>query len=314
MKNIILIIISLYLNITSFFAQEQEMLIGKVIDKKTGKTIYGASISIMHNENIVTGAASNIDGIYNISVASGIYTVKVSFLDYFPEKAVIEIKEGVTTNLDFQLCEARFNIITIHDTIRIYAIELKTIDNKFKLAIDNHIKESQKKLFFPNKKKNIIVVHLWDRNYYCQEEVDINEKNLKYKKFKENSFGDGYDISIMFIGKKNDAVRDVLSRNRNHFHYKYKNWDVFFGTYIENFEFPFAEDIKKYEFYFQYKDIEDDKNGQYDMSNKNIEKFWYGGTTYNKYEMFTTFYFISNFEVIFKIDKSKCLICKPIIM
>ena len=281
------------LSVISFFAQEQGFLTGKITDKNHNE-IVGASVVVMQNETIIVGSSTNFDGTYNVSLSSGNYIVEVTALACSKEKKGIEIKLGEAINLDFQLSEARYNIITIYDTVRINAIELKNINNKFKIVIDNHIKESRKKLFFPKQKENIIVIHLSDRNYYYQEEVSINNKNLKYKEFKENSFGDGYDINIMFIGKKNEAIRNELSRNRNHFHYKYKNWDVLFGTQIEKFEFPFAEDMKKYEFYFQYKDIEDDKNGKYGMSDKKIEKFRYGCTIYKRYEIFETAYFISN--------------------
>jgi len=215
------------------------------------------------------------------------------------KKATFEEKIELFSN-------ARFNIVTIHDTIIVNAIELNEIDEKFKIAIDNHIKKSRKKLFFPSKKKSIILVNLSDRYYYYYEDFEVEDMPLKHRKFEENIFGDGYNVRINFIGKNNEPIRE-LNHYRKHFHYKHKKWNVFFVTQIENLEFPFTDNTKKHEFHTHYKKVVYSKNGKYSVEDIMLNNYWDKDISYKNHEAFETNYFISDFEVIFKIDKSKSL-------
>lgn len=93
-------IIFIFSIIVSFniFAQ-QGTLTGKIIDKKTGEELIGASVIL---EGTTTGGTADLNGRYTIKVAPGIYNVICSYISY--QKITIKnvkIEAGKLTTLDF---------------------------------------------------------------------------------------------------------------------------------------------------------------------------------------------------------------------
>ena len=81
----------------------QGKIAGKVVDKNSGEVVIGANITVKYAN---TGAASDLDGNYFISVAPGIYIVVVEYLGYQPtEMKDIIVINGETTHLDFAISE-----------------------------------------------------------------------------------------------------------------------------------------------------------------------------------------------------------------
>jgi len=205
----------------------------------------------------------------------------------------------------------RFDVATITDTVIVNAIELTDIDYKLKLAIDNHIKEARKKLLFPSAKKNVILVKLFDidRSHFMWEIMEKEEVLLKHKDFEKGRFWDGYDVSVNFIGRDNEPIKTLCPYARQ-FHYKYKNWDIFFVS-IEDIMFPYAETSKEYIFYTTHEKLVLSKNGKYDLFSEYGMELLQKGMTYKKHEWFSTQYFITDWDLLFMVTKSKYLVYTP---
>ena len=84
---------------TSLYAQGT--LRGAITDTLTQKPLVGANVFLTKT---AIGAATNIEGRYTIKlIPEGSYTVKVSYLGYKAKLVDIEIKNGLTTQLEIQL-------------------------------------------------------------------------------------------------------------------------------------------------------------------------------------------------------------------
>lgn len=76
---------------------------GVVKDQKSGEVIIGASVFV---EGTGTGASTDLDGKYTVSLKSGTYNVVVSYISYKTEKFQnIKIEEGKTTTLNPSIIE-----------------------------------------------------------------------------------------------------------------------------------------------------------------------------------------------------------------
>ena len=87
---------------------QQGVLTGKVIDKKTGEDLIGATVSI---EGTTTGAIVDLNGNYNLKTNPGTYNVICSFISYntITVKGV-KIESGQVGHLDFTMEEAGVSI------------------------------------------------------------------------------------------------------------------------------------------------------------------------------------------------------------
>ncbi|TAG52587.1 MAG: TonB-dependent receptor [Cytophagales bacterium] len=83
----------------SIIAQAQKgKIAGKIIDKKTGEDIIGATITL---EGTTNGVSSDIDGKYFMQVEPGTYTILISYISYKTLKMEgIVVKPGELTYLD----------------------------------------------------------------------------------------------------------------------------------------------------------------------------------------------------------------------
>lgn len=295
------------------FAQENCILTGTVFDNDN-EAISFATIIISQNGEVITGSHTDIDGKYKIPLRDGLYIVEISYIGYAKEKTEIEINANETYTYDFHLIteEEQYDFVAAYDTIKINAFEVNNIDEKLKIAIDNHIKTSKRKMIFPNKRRNFINVYISDRDYseYELKHMDINDVRSKHKQFKDNKFFDGYYISISFFRK--NSTKTGLRNCTKLFYYKHNNWDIFFGTEIDDLEFPFVVGIKNFEYIIKYKDIEPNKNGKYRWTHKKVQNFFaYGGCGHDKhYENYYTNYYIADSGITYRIIKNKYLSTK----
>ncbi len=92
----------------NFTIAQQGVLSGKVIDKKTGEDLIGATVSI---EGTTLGAIVDLNGNYNLKASPGTYNVVCSFISYnsITIKGV-KIESGQVGHLDFTMEEAGVSI------------------------------------------------------------------------------------------------------------------------------------------------------------------------------------------------------------
>lgn len=101
-------------------AQTTGKLTGKINDAKTGEALIGASVLV---EGISKGAASNVNGLYNINdLPAGTYSVLVRYVGYQNKQiSDVQIKAGQPTSLDIILTEAatqQLAAVTVRATFR----------------------------------------------------------------------------------------------------------------------------------------------------------------------------------------------------
>ena len=101
MKNLYSIIVLSILTVSGF-AQDNGFLRGNIGDGQFGGPLIGANITIPALSGV--GATTDFDGNYSISLAPGVYEVKISYISFadqfFKE---IEVKTGETTTIDATL-------------------------------------------------------------------------------------------------------------------------------------------------------------------------------------------------------------------
>ena len=104
------------------------MLTGRIIDETTKEPLIGANVLIMELENV--GAASDLNGYFNISVPVGSYSVKISLIGYTPNiRTDISIKTKSETYIDVQLSTSSVEI----DEVKV------TADYFDKAVIENNL-------------------------------------------------------------------------------------------------------------------------------------------------------------------------------
>jgi len=95
------ILFAALLSTSAVFAQSGKIA-GRVTDRETGDVLPGANVMIV---GTTLGAASNVNGeFFMLSVPTGMYTIKASFIGY-KELTVesVKVSSGLTTKLDFDL-------------------------------------------------------------------------------------------------------------------------------------------------------------------------------------------------------------------
>lgn len=86
----------------SIFAQYGKIS-GYVKDSRTGEALIGVNVMV---EGTSTGAATDIDGHYNIFIRPGIYQVKATMVGYSPTTITeVRVNIDLTTNINFELNE-----------------------------------------------------------------------------------------------------------------------------------------------------------------------------------------------------------------
>ena len=103
LKGLVLILILVCAGATTAFAQQSGTIKGKIVDRD-GLPMPGASIRITELPTI--GTSSDVNGQYTLlSIASGSYTLTVSYIGYTTVSMPVRVAAGLTTTQDFQLTE-----------------------------------------------------------------------------------------------------------------------------------------------------------------------------------------------------------------
>ncbi len=107
----------------------QGALKGKVLDKESGEPIPFANIAVKSKGNIVTGAQTDFDGVFNIKpLQPGLYDVEASFVGYQPQLIQgVVVKSDKTTFQDFKITTQAVNLEAVE--IISYTVPLIDKDN-----------------------------------------------------------------------------------------------------------------------------------------------------------------------------------------
>ena len=82
----------------------QSSLVGKITDEDTGEEFIGANILITKRGIFIQGESTDIDGNFEIELASGTYDMEVSYTGYPSQKITdIEARDGEVVKLDVQM-------------------------------------------------------------------------------------------------------------------------------------------------------------------------------------------------------------------
>jgi hypothetical protein len=81
------------------FAQDNGFIRGNIGDGQFGGPLIGANVTIPAQSGV--GATTDFDGNYSISIAPGIYEVKLSYIS-FADQIIkdVEVKAGEVTKID----------------------------------------------------------------------------------------------------------------------------------------------------------------------------------------------------------------------
>ena len=201
-------------------------------------------------------------------------------INCYSQKDTVELSTSKEFVDDFY--NIKFNIETVFDTIILNAIEIDSLNIKFKIMLDNHIKTM--KIF--NKNKHYIVARLWILNVNC---IDKNEVDSICNLFVKNNFGDYIGYKVQMSTYRNNSVYTYSIKSwEKTFYYKYKNWDVVFVTNL-NINFPNSGKIKELKFDLEYKDYVKNANGEYQIwetDDKKVRKIKNYESDGNSYQLF----------------------------
>ncbi|MCF8242872.1 MAG: TonB-dependent receptor, partial [Melioribacteraceae bacterium] len=112
MKNLLLL---LGIFISSISLAQQTQVTGKVFDSATREPLPGVNVIIIELEN--TGAATNINGEFEINVPVGSYSIRASLVGYTPVvKTDVIAKSGRETNVLIELSETALEMNQVEVT------------------------------------------------------------------------------------------------------------------------------------------------------------------------------------------------------
>jgi hypothetical protein len=98
MKRLNLLLAATFILITSLLQAQNGTVRGTVIDDELGDEMIGVTVMI---KGTTKGSVTDFDGKFNISIAPGIYNLKVSFVSFETlEISDIEVKAGETVIFD----------------------------------------------------------------------------------------------------------------------------------------------------------------------------------------------------------------------
>ncbi len=97
MKKKLLLLLTLFMPVLSF----SQIITGRITDASTNKTLTGANVVIIENNN---GTITNADGFYKFkNIKQGTYNIEVSFMGYKTISKTINITEDKTYTLNFSI-------------------------------------------------------------------------------------------------------------------------------------------------------------------------------------------------------------------
>ncbi len=126
---------------TLSYAQTPGRIAGKILDKKTGETLIGSTVSI---KGVAKATATNVEGRYLLTgISPGKYTLLISYIGYqTKEVSEVEVKSGEVTTLDAALNESSgtaLNEVKIIGTLRRESISALYAQQKNSVQISDGI-------------------------------------------------------------------------------------------------------------------------------------------------------------------------------
>lgn len=147
MKNLFTFIVVTFSTITCLSAQNGTLR-GTIYDANTGETIPFATVLLESNQG--TGTTTDLDGVYELSLPSGIHNIQYSFLGYASMTiSEVEIKAGEVTVLDAKIseeAETLQEIVVTATQARNTESAILTLQRKSPNVIDGVSSESFRKL------------------------------------------------------------------------------------------------------------------------------------------------------------------------
>ncbi len=104
-------------------AQEKHTISGYVKDASTGEELIGATI---YFNELKAGGATNVYGFYSLTVPSGKYNLKYSFIGYKPQTIQIDFNKSLKQNIELSPATSTINEIVVNGE-----------------AVDNNIKSTE---------------------------------------------------------------------------------------------------------------------------------------------------------------------------
>ena len=108
-KKIVLLVIIL-LSVNILFAQEKFTISGHVVVASTGEELIGATIFI--NE-LSSGGATNVYGFYSLTIPSGKYNIKYSYIGFKPTIISLNLMEDKVLNIEMEVLESTLDEVEI---------------------------------------------------------------------------------------------------------------------------------------------------------------------------------------------------------
>jgi hypothetical protein len=111
----------------TLFAQEKFTISGKISDLNNGEELIGATIAV--EELSATGSATNVYGFYSITLPSGEYTLRISFVGYQTIRKKINLTENQTFNIELGTGSQKLEEIVISsepEDVNVNSIEMGT--------------------------------------------------------------------------------------------------------------------------------------------------------------------------------------------
>jgi len=148
MKRLNLLLAATFILITSLLQAQNGTVRGTVIDDELGDEMIGVTVMI---KGTTKGSVTDFDGKFNISIAPGIYNLKVSFVSFETlEISDIEVKAGETVIFDpirlKESVEELEAVVVTADVIKSSEAALLTVKKKSANMIDGISASSFKKI------------------------------------------------------------------------------------------------------------------------------------------------------------------------
>ena len=98
MKRLLLFLLSSWLVVMGIFAQQMEYKVVGKVETAEGESLPGANVKLTNvkHHHRMSGAATDVDGQFTITVEDGLYQLEISYIGYAPYVSNVEVKGNVT--------------------------------------------------------------------------------------------------------------------------------------------------------------------------------------------------------------------------
>lgn len=100
MKSVITFIFLMCLSLTGLQAQSQNFT-GTVLNQD-GEVLIGANIAVFNGQDLVKGAATDVQGLFSISLPNGTYRIRTTYIGYTTDERMLELEEDFYLTIRLQ--------------------------------------------------------------------------------------------------------------------------------------------------------------------------------------------------------------------